>query len=123
MIVVGLIAVLSSVSIPIYTKHVRKAKRSEAFLILNSIYKAQIAYKATEGAYADNFDELAFSPPGAVRIDERTLQGSVYTFTMTALSKNGRAGANYQAIATADLDPGDPMMDILMIENDLTILE
>jgi hypothetical protein len=54
-------------------------------------------------------------------VDARTLQGRIYTYTMTALTQNGKVAANYQAVATGDIDPNDPVLDVLMIENDLTV--
>jgi hypothetical protein len=52
-----------------------------------------------------------------MRVDERTIQGPLYTFTVQAIPHDGDPRGSFQALATGDLDPSDPMLDILMIEN------
>jgi prepilin-type N-terminal cleavage/methylation domain-containing protein len=121
MVTVSLIGFLGSLAYPNYALFIAKSHRAEAINALSAIYKWQLAYYTDTGIYADSFDELGFELVGAQRIDERTLQGRIYTYTMTSLSTNGVNGANYQAVATGDIDPNDPVLDILMIENDLTI--
>ena len=117
MVTVSLIAFLGSLAYSNYSLFIAKSHRSEAINALSAIYKWQLAYYTDTGRYADSFDQLGFELVGAKRIDERTLQSRIYTYTVTALSRNGVAGANYQAVATGDIDPNDPVLDILMIEN------
>jgi prepilin-type N-terminal cleavage/methylation domain-containing protein len=121
MVTVALIGFLGSLAYPNYALFVAKSHRSEAILALSAIYKWQLAYYTANGRYADTFDQLGFELIGAQRVDARTLQARIYTYTMTSLSQNGKAGANYQAVATGDIDPNDPVLDVLMIENDLTV--
>jgi type IV pilus assembly protein PilE len=123
LVTVSLIAFLGSLAYPNYALFVAKSRRSEAIVALSAIYKWQVAYYADHGIYADTFDQMGFGLAGAKRIDARTLQGRVYTYTMTSVATNGVFGSNYQAIATGDIDPSDPVLDILMIENDLTLLD
>lgn len=52
MIVVAIIAFLSMVSIPTFTRFLAKAKRAEAYMNLNSIYAAQKAHWAEYGTYS-----------------------------------------------------------------------
>ncbi len=123
MIVLGIVAVLASIALPNLRTHVYRARRSEAILALTGIYKAEVNYLNEMGRYGDTFDSIGFDLLGAQRIDERTLQGRFYTYTIQALAQNGRAGANFQAVATGNIDPEDANLDVLMIENDLTIVE
>src|SRR5437016_4874696 len=53
MIVVAIIAFLSMVAVPTFTKFLAKAKRAEAYMNLSSIYAAQKAYWAEHGTYSD----------------------------------------------------------------------
>jgi prepilin-type N-terminal cleavage/methylation domain-containing protein len=121
MVTVSLIAFLGSLAYPSYAQFVAKSHRSEAIIALSAIYKWQLAYYSDHDVYADTFDQMGFSLAGATRVDARTLRGRFYTYTLTSLATNGIPGSNYQAIATGDIDPSDPVLDILMIENDLTI--
>jgi prepilin-type N-terminal cleavage/methylation domain-containing protein len=123
MVVVSLIAFLGSLAYPKYSLYIAKTHRSEALLALSGVYKWQLAYFSETGVYADTFDELGFEMIGAQRIDERTLQAKFYTYTLQALTQDGVERANYQAVATGDIDPSDPVLDVLIIENDLTVVQ
>lgn len=54
MIVVAIVAFLSMVSIPSFVRFLSKAKRSEAYMNLGSIYIAQKSYWAENGRYAES---------------------------------------------------------------------
>lgn len=123
MLTVAVIGLLGSLAYPSYRGQVAKARRSEAIGALNGIYTLQRAYEFENRRYADTFDELGFELSGATRVDERTIQARIYSYTMRSLPQDGRQGANFQAIATGDIDPSDPFLDILMIENDLILLD
>ena len=57
-------------------------------------------------------------------IDQQTIQSKYYTYTLSAFANlDGLANGNYQAVATGDPDPGDAILDILMIENGIIIVE
>jgi type IV pilus assembly protein PilE len=121
MVTVALIGFLGSLAYPSYALFVAKSRRAEAIHALSAIYKWQLAYYTDNGRYADTFDLLGFELIGGQRVDERTLQASFYTYTISSLSQDGVEGANYQVIATGDIDPNDPVLDVLMIENDLIV--
>ena len=123
MVAVGILAVLVSLAVPNLQTHVYRAGPSEAIVALNGIYKAELSYHSEMGVYGGTFDSIGFDLSGAQRIDERTLQGRFYTHTIQALAQNEQAGANFQAVASGNVDPRDAVLDILMIENDLTIVE
>ncbi len=52
MIVIAIIAFLAMVSVPTFTKFLAKAKRTEAYMNLSSLYAAQKAYWAENGSYS-----------------------------------------------------------------------
>ncbi len=123
LVVVAVVGVLASVGLPNFRHQVKKAKRAEGITGLTAIYHQQTDYFRENNRYADTFDELGVPLSGVKQVDERTLVGRYYTFTLYALAQDGNPGANYQAIATADLDPGDAVLDVIMIENQLTVIE
>ena len=113
----------ASLTVPNLQTHVYRAGPSEAIVALNGIYKAELSYHSEMGVYGGTFDSIGFDLSGAQRIDERTLQGRFYTHTIQALAQNEQAGANFQAVASGNVDPRDAVLDVLMIENDLTIVQ
>jgi type IV pilus assembly protein PilE len=123
MIVVAIIGILAATTLPDFMKLVYKSKRTEAWEALKAIYTTQMAYQAESGGFADTFDELGFEIGGAQRLDARTLQAPYYTYTLMALPSGGDPRGNFRAVATGDIDPTDPMLDILLIENRLTVLD
>ena len=122
LMVVSIIGVLAMTAIPNLTKHAHRSRRTEAFNALHSLSIAQRAYFAEQGGYADTFDEIGFLIGGGVRLDSRTLQAPYYTYTLAALDLNGNPRGNYRVTAVGDIDPSDPVLDILIIENQLTVL-
>lgn len=121
MISVGIIAILAAVGYSAFSGQTMRSKRSEATMGLKGIYKSQLSYLAANGTFGDTFDELGFTLEGATRVDPRTLRGRTYTFTVRALPDGANPRGNFQAIATGDLDPGDGVLDVLMIENGLSV--
>lgn len=124
MVVVGVLGVLTSMAVPGVKRYIWKTERAEAMTNLTGIYQAQIKYYSDFGRYADNFTELRFRIFGGRMIDQQTIATRYYTYTIDAFPNlAGDADGNFQAIATGDRDPGDAMLDILMIENGLTIVD
>ena len=121
MVVVAIIGILSTVGLSIFKKQSMRAKRSEAIQTLDAIHTAQTIYYAMHQQYGDTFDEIGFAVDGGRVLDPNTIEGPHYTYTMRALPFDGQPRGNFQAIATGDLDPGDDILDILMIENQLTV--
>lgn len=116
--ITGILAAAAGTS---YRSYLMRSKRAEAIVGLDSIHQAQVLYLTEFGIYADTFDEIGFSVEGGQRVDERTVRAHTYTFTMQSVELDGNPRGNFQALATGDLDPGDGVLDILMIENQLTI--
>ena len=123
MVALGILGVLASFAIPSMFVHSYKARRAEARTGLHAIWVHEESYFREWGRYGDTFDDIGMPLSGATQTDERTIEASFYTFTVYALSQNGVPGANFQAFATGDLVPGDGVLDVLMIENDLTVIE
>jgi prepilin-type N-terminal cleavage/methylation domain-containing protein len=121
LIVIAIILTLATIGFSQYHLLLAKARRSEATTALSGVYKLQLSYFAEVGHYADSFDELGFQLNGAERIDAKTIRADYYTYTINALAQRGVAAANYQTIATGDIDPMDAVLDIVIIENDLTV--
>ena len=124
MVVASIIGVISSIAIPSLQQYVWRAQRNEAYLNLNGIYKSQVSYLVDFGTYADTFDQLGFEIVGGQLVDPKTIQSKYYTYTVDAFADaDGLDNGNFQAVATGDRDPSDAMLDILMIENGLTIVQ
>jgi prepilin-type N-terminal cleavage/methylation domain-containing protein len=121
-VVVAIIGILAMVTLPNLTKLSHKSRRAEAYRILHSAAIAQTAYFTLEGFYAPTFDQLGFEIEGGTRIDATTIQGPYYTYTLTTMTMNGVPNANYRATATGDIDPSDAVLDVLIIENQLTVV-
>jgi prepilin-type N-terminal cleavage/methylation domain-containing protein len=121
--VIAIIGILLTITIPGFRKSVYKSHRDEAFQALRGIAVAQTAYFATNSIYGDTFDDIGFVLNGGRRLDARTIEAPVYTYTIRALELNGNARGNYRATATANLDPTDDLLDVIVIENQLTVVE
>jgi type IV pilus assembly protein PilE len=117
-----IVGILASIAQPSFREYAMRARRTEAKTGLESIHLAQTAMFGDAYAYGDTFDEIGAPLQGGVSIDAQTLRANTYTFTVRALPLDDNPRGNFQAIATADLDPGDGVFDILMIENVLTVL-
>jgi len=98
-----------------------RAQRTEAVAGLESIYRAQSGHRAATNEYADSFAEIGFTLDGGRALDDHTIAGPIYTFTLHAVPLDGNPRGNFQAIATGDLDRSDPMLDILIVENGLRV--
>ena len=123
MVVVGIIGVLSSIGIPTFKTYAQRSKRSEAFINLAGIYTAQKAYHAENNQYGTTYGDIGFEISGANELDPTTIESQYYTYTMEVFDVDVAENANYSAVATGDLDPGDAMLDIVMIESGVIIKE
>jgi prepilin-type N-terminal cleavage/methylation domain-containing protein len=123
MLVVLLISILALIAVPNFMKLVYKSRRAEAYWVLKSIHADQTGYFTEAGMYADAFGELGFTYPQGQLIDDQTIEGPYYTYTISALDQGGTERANFRVTATGNIDPSDPILDILIIENDLTVFD
>jgi prepilin-type N-terminal cleavage/methylation domain-containing protein len=115
-IVVAVIGILASVAAPNFQSFMMKSRRAEAYTHLSDIYRKQMAFYLENKRYGRTFDEIRFQVGGGTVIDANTIQGNYYTFTLETWDVGSVASADYQAVATCDLDPGDPLLDIIMVE-------
>ena len=118
-IVVAIIGILAAVAVPNFRTFLMKSKRSEAYTQLTEIYRKQMAFYLENKRYGNDFTEIRFQIGGGTVIDSNTIQGDYYTFTLETFDVGGVTSADYQAVATADLDPDDPLLDVIMIEGGL----
>lgn len=92
MIVIAIIAFLSMISIPTFTKFLAKAKRAEAYMNLGSLYVAQKAYWAENGKYTD---VLSGSGGAGWKPEGYTSGGQAERFNYTYGFSTGQEGQNY----------------------------
>ena len=92
MIVIAIISFLSMISVPSFIRFLAKAKRSEAYMHLGSIYIAQKAYWAEHGKYAS-----ALSGPNGLgwRPDGYHGGGSDEQFNYTYGFSSGSEGTHH----------------------------
>lgn len=122
LLVVTLIGLLASTALPRFQKRVLSAQRDSAILNMQEIHQAQTAFMLNYGRYADSFRQLPVRIRGASMVDAHTVTSEPYTYTLHTFERNGRAGGGFEAIAVANLDIGDPMLDILLVEHGGPIL-
>lgn len=121
MLVVAIVGVLASIAIPRATNMLLRAKRSEAYMVLEGAHTAQTAYLAEVGSYGSTFDSIGFELEGGIQVSPTQIDSNDYSYELLALPWNGSPNANFSVTATADLVPGDDVLDILMIENHIIV--
>jgi type IV pilus assembly protein PilE len=119
LMVMTIISIITAAALPAFSRFMHRSRRTEAYQSLSAIKGSQEAYHAELGGYADTFDELGFEITSANVIDSRTIEAPYYTYTMTALEVDGVPRADFRAIATGELLPGSPVLDILVVQSDL----
>lgn len=125
MIVVAIIAFLSVIAMPSFTRFLAKAKRAEAYMNLNALYTAQKAHWAENSTYSTNLsgpDSIGWKPegkhyytygaPGST--GKNNFVGALNT--PSSALKDGFANKDkFMMIAAGDID-GDGEADILGIK-------
>ncbi len=133
MIVVAIIAFLSMVSFPSFMRFLAKAKRTEAYMNLGSIYVAQKSYWAEHGTYSSNLsgpNSIGWQPEGYTGGGSKERFYYTYGFSQgsegqhyftgrlqTASSELGSTKADQQSFivaAAGDID-GDGVSDVITI--------
>ena len=123
MVVVVIIGLLSSVAIPMFRNFVYKARRVEGMMGLRQLFQLQTSFYSDKGVYSDSFVNLGFSIENGQPQMDGSYQADWYTYTLEIWDVNGQAAANFRGTATADIDPTDPVLDIIIIENRLRIVQ
>ena len=121
LVVVALIGVLASVAIPSFAKLTFKARRAEALMALRQLFELQTTYYSNRNEYSDSFSELGFGMHGGTLLADGSYEGPYYSYTLETWDMNSEPNANYRGTATGDIDPSDPILDVVIIENQLTI--
>ncbi|WP_314733635.1 type IV pilin protein [Variovorax sp. CY25R-8] len=94
MITVAIVAILAAIAYPSYTEYVRRSRRVEAQNLLNDAAARQERYRAQNGSYVTNADDL-----GKLKLPNGTTSpGGYYTLTVATddsgyLMTATRAGA------------------------------
>ncbi len=123
MIVVVIIGLLASVAIPMFRNFVYKARRVEGVTGLRQLFQVQTSYYSDKGVYSDSFADLGFQMEQGQLQGDGSYQVDWYTYTVETWDVNGQADANFRGTATGDIDPMDPVLDIIIIENRLRIVQ
>jgi prepilin-type N-terminal cleavage/methylation domain-containing protein len=92
MVVIAIIAFMTMISVPSFARFLSKAKRTEAYTNLHSIYAAQKAYWAEHGKYSTQLlgaDGIGWQPEGYKG------GGAQEKFYYTYGFSNGAEGINY----------------------------
>jgi prepilin-type N-terminal cleavage/methylation domain-containing protein len=92
MIVVAIIAFLAMISVPSFMKFLAKAKRTEAYMNLSSLYAAEKAYWAEHGTYS-----TVLNGPGSIgwKPEGYTTGGKNEKFYYTYGFPSGSEGTTY----------------------------
>jgi prepilin-type N-terminal cleavage/methylation domain-containing protein len=122
LLVVTVIGLLASTALPSFQKRVLRAQRDMAILNMQEIHQAQTAFLLNYGRYADDFRQLPVRLRGANMLDAHTVKVEPYTYTLHSFEYSGRSAGGFEAIAVGNLDIGDPMLDILLVEHGGPIL-
>ena len=121
-VVILILGMLGAGLLPVYLRNVYRARRTEALYALHSIHDSEAVHYATYGEYSDSFATLGFGLDGGKLRPDGAYQGPQYTYTLSRWSLGGVPNANYRATATGDLDKSDSTLDVVIIENALTVL-
>lgn len=108
MLTVAIVGILASMAQSYFQTQIMLTKRTEAFIGLSTIWKAQRAFAGTSGRYAGTFDELGFDLEGGTRVSEVMYAGKRYTYQLS----QPWGSTSFYCIATAQLD-NDDWPDIL----------
>ncbi len=121
LIVLVLIGILAAVAIPSFGKLAFKARRAEALMALRQLFELQATYYSNRNEYSDSFKELGFGMHGGTLLADGSYVGPYYSYSLETWDMMGVPNANYRGTATGDIDPSDAVLDVVIIENRLTI--
>jgi type IV pilus assembly protein PilA len=135
MIVIAIVVFLSMVATPSFLRFLAKAKRTEAYMNLSSLYTAQKTYWAEHGTYTNNLygpGGLGWKPEGDFNYTYGFADGSEgqHFFSgklgapASALKNSHFDKDSFLITAAADID-GDKKLDILGVKHtgEIIILE
>ena len=122
LVMLTIIGVLAAAQLPNYVRGVQRAKRTESLSALRAIHDAQTFHFATENEYSDSFSELAFEIDDGAPLPDGSYRGRFYTYTLDRWDVGEQVNANFRATATGNPDASDATLDIVIIENAITVM-
>lgn len=110
MIVIVVIGILATLAVPKYMTVTRKAKESEAKMVLSQLHSLQEAYYRENDTYARTLEDLGYEQEKLVS------EGGKARFKVTLLSGDTKT---YSAIATSTVDyDADGVYSVWRVSND-----
>ncbi len=100
MIVVAIIAILSSVALPAYTNYIRRGEMQEAFSNLANYRIKLEQYYQDNRAYASSLTAATCGGAAAATLTSTELSGEIKYFDYSCSITNGSNGQNYTVTAT-----------------------
>ena len=122
-VVILILGMVGAGLVPMYLRNVYRARRSEALYGLRAIHDLQAVNYAAYGEYSESLAGLGFVLDGGRQRSDGAYQGPYYTYTLSRWALGGVQNQNYRGTATGDLDKDDATLDVVIIENALTVLE
>ena len=113
MLVVSILGVLASMAVTGYDISTARAKRTEAYILLDGVYTAQQVYFADHGRFASSFDQLGFDLKGGTRVSPTELKGRRYHLSLS----QPEGDKTYYCSATGNVD-SDPWPDVIVTQVD-----
>lgn len=110
MLAIAILGLLALLALNEFKTQIMLAKRTEAVVGLNLLWKAQKSYYARFGRYATTFDDLEFAINDGKQLSASVYKGARYTYQLA----QPWGEQSFYCIATAQLDT-DPWPDILEI--------
>ncbi|HPS38953.1 MAG TPA: type IV pilin protein [Candidatus Cloacimonadota bacterium] len=110
MIVIVVIGILATLAVPKYMTVTRKAKESEAKMVLSQLHSLQEAYYRENDTYATTLEDLGFEQEKLIS------EGGKARYKVTLLSGDAKT---YSAIATSTVDyDADGVYSVWKVSND-----
>ena len=122
-VVVAIVGIMASAALPWLMRNIYRSKRTEAIYGLRTIHDLQTNYYDETQEYSDSFAVLGRPLAGGKINEDGSYSGQEYTFTLQTWDVSGKPNANYRATATGNIDPRDETLDIVIIENRITIMD
>ena len=123
MVTAAIIGIIVALAVPNFRGIAYTARRAEGYTGLRTIFQLQTDFFTEAGRYSNSLAELAFDIENGIMLPGATsYQGAWYTYTLQTRPLAGVPQANYRATATGDIDPRDLVLDIIVSENQLTVI-